>query len=82
MTGSFSLVQVHPVVSRLCDPIEGTDSARLADCLGLDPMRFRSHVNARSDDVLDNAALACAPSLDDDELYKVRKAIYSSVMLI
>lgn len=26
--------QVHPVVSRLCDPIEGTDAAHLAECLG------------------------------------------------
>ena len=32
--------QVHPVVSRLCAPIEGTDAARLADCLGLDPAKF------------------------------------------
>ncbi|GAX83060.1 hypothetical protein CEUSTIGMA_g10486.t1 [Chlamydomonas eustigma] len=34
--------QVHPVVSRLCAPIEGTDAAHIADCLGLDPSRFRS----------------------------------------
>lgn len=27
--------QVHPVVSRLCDPIEGTDAAHLAECLGM-----------------------------------------------
>ena len=26
--------QVHPVVSRLCDPIEGTDAAHIAECLG------------------------------------------------
>ena len=26
--------QVHPVVSRLCDPIDGTDSAHIAECLG------------------------------------------------
>lgn len=26
--------QVHPVVSRLCDPIEGTDSALIAELLG------------------------------------------------
>lgn len=33
--------QIHPVVSRLCDPIEGTDAARIAECLGLDPSGFR-----------------------------------------
>lgn len=26
--------QIHPVVSRLCEPIEGTDAARIAECLG------------------------------------------------
>lgn len=26
--------QVHPVVSRLCDPIDGTDAAHIAQCLG------------------------------------------------
>ncbi|XP_021916659.1 LOW QUALITY PROTEIN: DNA polymerase alpha catalytic subunit [Zootermopsis nevadensis] len=32
--------QIHPVVSRLCDPIEGTDAARIAECLGLDPSNY------------------------------------------
>ncbi|KDR67668.1 hypothetical protein GALMADRAFT_146949 [Galerina marginata CBS 339.88] len=36
--------QVLPPIERLCDPIEGTDRARLAECLGLDPMRYRSAV--------------------------------------
>ncbi|KAK0061049.1 DNA polymerase alpha catalytic subunit [Biomphalaria pfeifferi] len=33
--------QIHPVVARLCDPIEGTDSAHIAQCLGLDPSGYR-----------------------------------------
>lgn len=33
--------QIHPVVSRLLKPIEGTDSARIAQCLGLDPAKYR-----------------------------------------
>lgn len=33
--------QLHPVVSRLCDPLEGTDAARIAQCLGLDPEHYR-----------------------------------------
>ncbi|GLI66368.1 hypothetical protein VaNZ11_010151 [Volvox africanus] len=33
--------QIHPVVSRLMSPIEGTDAAHIADCLGLDPARYR-----------------------------------------
>lgn len=33
--------QVLPPIERLCDPIEGTDRARLAECLGelIDPLR-------------------------------------------
>ncbi|KAF8966275.1 DNA polymerase alpha catalytic subunit [Flammula alnicola] len=34
--------QVLPPIERLCEPIEGTDRARLAECLGLDPMRYRT----------------------------------------
>ena len=36
--------QLHPVVSRLCDPIEGMDSARVALCLGLDPSQYKSRI--------------------------------------
>ncbi|RDB16000.1 DNA polymerase alpha catalytic subunit [Hypsizygus marmoreus] len=34
--------QVLPPIERLCEPIEGTDRARLAECLGLDPARYRN----------------------------------------
>jgi len=37
--------QLHPVVSRLCDPIEGMDSARVALCLGLDPSQYKTRVS-------------------------------------
>ena len=33
--------QLHPVVSRLCDPIDGTDAAHIAQCLGLDPSGYQ-----------------------------------------
>ncbi|KAG8748383.1 DNA-directed DNA polymerase alpha catalytic subunit pol1 [Ceratobasidium sp. 414] len=36
--------QILPPVERLCDPIEGTDRSRLAECLGLDPARFQVSV--------------------------------------
>ena len=36
--------QLHPVVSRLCEPLEGTDSARIAQSLGLDPEQYRKSV--------------------------------------
>lgn len=65
---------MHPVVSRLCAPIEGTDAARLADCLGLDAAKYRgvSSGDATADELREEALLASAPSLDDDALYKVQ----------
>jgi len=38
--------QVHPVVSRICAVIQGTDSGQLADCLGLDSSKFHKSDNA------------------------------------
>ncbi|KAG8857126.1 DNA-directed DNA polymerase alpha catalytic subunit pol1 [Serendipita sp. 411] len=35
--------QLLPPIERLCEPIEGTDKTRLAECLGLDPSRYQSH---------------------------------------
>ena len=32
--------QIHPVVGRLCEPIEGTDNAQLAEHLGLDTSQY------------------------------------------
>lgn len=33
--------QVHPVVSRICEPIPGLDAARIAEGLGLDPTSYK-----------------------------------------
>ncbi|XP_035899840.1 DNA polymerase alpha catalytic subunit [Anopheles stephensi] len=37
--------QIHPVVFRICEPLEGTDACRLALCLGLDPKKYRTMVS-------------------------------------
>ncbi|KAJ7065309.1 DNA polymerase family B-domain-containing protein [Mycena amicta] len=42
--------QVLPPIERLCDPIEGTDRARLAECLGLDPQRYRTSTSTSQDE--------------------------------
>jgi DNA Polymerase alpha zinc finger len=34
--------QILPPIERLCAPIDCTDSARIAECLGFDPKLFRS----------------------------------------
>jgi DNA polymerase alpha subunit A len=33
--------QIHPVVSRICEPIPGLDAARIAESLGLDPTSYK-----------------------------------------
>lgn len=42
--------QVHPVVMRLCEPVDGTDSARIAQCLGLDASGYKQSMNAQKED--------------------------------
>ncbi|CAF2163499.1 unnamed protein product [Brassica napus] len=59
--------QIHPVVSRLCAEIQGTSPERLAECLGLDPSKYRSRSNnATGSDP--SASLLFATS--DEERYK------------
>ncbi|GAB6021174.1 DNA polymerase alpha catalytic subunit [Chamberlinius hualienensis] len=50
--------QVHPVIARLCDPIEGMDGARIADALGLDATAYRStNINISQKDGEEEAML-------------------------
>ncbi|KAF7289426.1 DNA polymerase [Mycena chlorophos] len=42
--------QVLPPIERLCDPIEGTDRTLLAQCLGLDPQRYRTSTTSASEE--------------------------------
>lgn len=67
----YTAQQLHPVVARLCAPIEGTDAGRLAECLGMDPARFAGQAS-RGSSALEDALLASRALLDDDDRYKVR----------
>ncbi|KAK0558719.1 DNA-directed DNA polymerase alpha catalytic subunit pol1 [Tilletia horrida] len=40
----YLALQILPPIERLCENIEGTDRARLAECLGLDASRYTSSV--------------------------------------
>ncbi|KAI0358255.1 hypothetical protein OH77DRAFT_1256462 [Trametes cingulata] len=42
--------QILPPIERLCEPIEGTDRSRLAECLGLDPNRYRTVVGGEAEE--------------------------------
>jgi len=73
--------QVHPLVSRLLAPVEGTDPARLAECLGLDGSRFAQAAAAReaADAGEDDAAYARMAGHDVNALFdrKTRWKDYS-----
>jgi len=64
--------QVHPVVSRLCGPMEGTDPGHLAECLGLNPGRYRSAAIGPATDaeLREDMDLAGGSLLDDPDTYK------------
>ncbi|KAF9006961.1 hypothetical protein BDQ17DRAFT_1351161 [Cyathus striatus] len=59
--------QVLPPIERLCEPIEGTDRTRLAECLGLDPMRFRSSAASNSEE---RAFASLDSQMSDTERFK------------
>ena len=69
--------QVHPVISRLCEPIEGLTAPELAVCLRLDPNRYKSHVDSgdfkwRVPEIDPKVAyLECAPLKIQDKDIKV-----------
>ena len=64
--------QVHPVVTRLCEPIEGIDSYHVAEALGLDPSGFK-HKSAGSGGA--NGTVQMAPP----QLTKQQKRLESLV---
>ncbi|KAM4718751.1 DNA polymerase alpha catalytic subunit isoform 2-T2 [Anableps anableps] len=61
--------QIHPVVSRICDPIEGIDGVLIATWLGLDPGQFRSQQQLQREEEADGT-LGALVQLNDEERYK------------
>ncbi|XP_020208890.1 DNA polymerase alpha catalytic subunit [Cajanus cajan] len=59
--------QIHPVISRLCAPIQGTSSERLANCLGLDSSKFHHKSSEALNDDSTSSLLLVA---DDEERYR------------
>jgi len=66
--GYYLSQQLHPVVSRLCAPINGTDAGQLAECLGLDPSRFKGSAVQTSGGSREDALLGTS-TWDDDARY-------------
>lgn len=46
--------QIHPVIWRMCDPLEGTDASRIAQCLGLDPSKFKMAAQRSQQEKMDD----------------------------
>jgi DNA polymerase alpha subunit A len=63
--------QIHPVVSRLCAPIESTSAGQIADCLGLDASRFHAQTVRDNASAREDALLGGGCSLDDEDRYKL-----------
>ncbi|KAJ3221314.1 DNA-directed DNA polymerase alpha catalytic subunit pol1 [Clydaea vesicula] len=65
--------QIHPPVVRLCEPIEETDSRRIADCLGLDLSKYKiSGLNSSNENGQDyNEKLyTLASQMTEEERFK------------
>eukprot|EP01135_Chromosphaera_perkinsii_P004895 Nk52_evm15s303 gene=Nk52_evmTU15s303 len=63
--------QIHPVVGRLCDPIEGTDNAQIAECLGLDPSSWKHQASTNSyEDGLEATYFGGLSQMSDEEKFK------------
>uniref|UniRef100_A0A674EQ47 DNA polymerase n=1 Tax=Salmo trutta TaxID=8032 RepID=A0A674EQ47_SALTR len=61
--------QVHPVVGRICEPIEGIDGVLIATWLGLDPSQFRAQQQAQREEEGDGF-FGAPVQLTDEEKYK------------
>ena len=50
--------QIHPIISRLCEPIEGIDSMHIATYLGLDPANFKNKSSSATSSLQINPTLS------------------------
>lgn len=49
-TDWYLQTQIHPPVARLCEHLDGTDAAQLAQCLGLDSKKYQQATSAAGRD--------------------------------
>ncbi|KAG1697229.1 DNA polymerase alpha catalytic subunit [Nymphon striatum] len=57
--------QIHPVVSRVCDPIDGADPAAIAEFLGLDPSGYRKAYGHENDE-----STSVSNQISDEERFR------------
>lgn len=61
--------QLHPVVARLLDPIDGTDSGQIAECLGLNPAEFL-RVASTYDTTHSDIGMGLMSQMSDEERFR------------
>ena len=59
--------QILQPILRLCDSIEGTERARLAECLGLDPARYSTQPGG---EVIEKQFFTFESQISDKERFK------------
>lgn len=64
----YLLKQIFPPIERLCGPIEGTNSSRLAECLGLDVRKYQiANIHAGN---VDKELHPLESTIPDEERFK------------
>ncbi|GLH01797.1 DNA polymerase alpha catalytic subunit [Gryllus bimaculatus] len=62
--------QIHPVITRLLDPVDGIDSCRIAEFLGLDPTPYKQSLRQQAAKSEDNTEKPFALLLREPEHYE------------
>lgn len=71
-TNYYLAQQVHPVVCRLCEPIEDMDPVRIAEALGLDGSTYRNRVNLHVEENEEQFSLSVQPDYTNCEPFVFR----------
>ena len=74
-TDWYLQTQIHPPIARLCEHLDGTDAAQLAQCLGLDAKKYQSGGNqfGRREDSLLSQVKFVTRMPDEERFAQVQK---------
>lgn len=68
-TAWYLQTQLHPPIVRLCEHIEGTDPAAMANCLGLDASKYRAASGSSSSGGSGDSLVRFMTQLTDEERF-------------
>lgn len=64
----YLIKQIFPPIERLCAPIEGTDTMRLAECLGLDTRKYQ--ITNHNGDAVEKDLTPLESTISDEERFR------------